>query len=112
MFLESQGRILQLDLTLKQVCPGKRVALAVILTEVDENGQEHARGMKTVTIPAHDFPTCRDVLVKCIKFVVPEDLDGANGNTRPMCEPRSFRARVIAHNIDSDFCCCGPIVTV
>ena len=42
-----------------------------------------------------------------------EDLDGADGNTRPMCEPRSFRARVIAHNIDSDFCCCcGPIVTV
>ena len=111
--LESQGRILQLDLTLKQVCPGKRVALAVILTEVDENGQEHARGMKTVTIPAHYFPTCRDVLVKCIKFVVPEDLNGTGGNTRPMCEPRSFRARVIAHNIDSDFCCCcGPIVTV
>lgn len=113
VFLESQGRILQLDLTLKQVCPGKRVALAVILTEVDENGQEHARGIKTVTIPAHDFPNCRDVLVKCIKFVVPEDLDGTGGNTRPMCEPRSFRARVIAHNIDSDFCCCcGPIVTV
>ena len=44
MFLESQGRILQLDLTLKQVCPGKRVALAVILTEVDDNGQEHAGG--------------------------------------------------------------------
>ena len=113
VFLESQGRILQLDLTLKQVCPGKRVALAVILTEVDDNGQEHARGMKTVTIPAHDFPNCRDVLVKCIKFVVPEDLDGTGGNTRPVCEPRSFRARVIAHNIDSDFCCCcGPIVTV
>ena len=112
VFLESQGRILQLDLTLKQVCPGKRVALAVIFTEVDDNGQEHARGMKTVTIPAHDFPNCRDVLVKCIKFVVPEDLDGTGGNTRPMCEPRSFRARVIANNIDSDFCCCGPIVTV
>lgn len=112
MFLESQGRILQLDLTLKQVCPGKRGALAVILTEVDENGQEHARGMKTVTIPAHDFPNCRDVLVKCIKFVVPEDLNGTGG-ARCMCEPRSFRARVIAHNIDSDFCCCcGPIVTV
>ena len=57
MFLESQGRILQLDLTLKQVCPGKRGALAVILTEVDENGQEHARGMKTVTIPATISPT-------------------------------------------------------
>ena len=40
VFLESQGRILQLDVTVKNVCPGKRVALAAILTEVDENGTE------------------------------------------------------------------------
>ncbi len=49
--LESLGRILQLDLTIKNVCPGRRVALAVILTEVDSNGEEHQRGMKTMTIP-------------------------------------------------------------
>lgn len=36
--LESLGRILQLDVTVKNVCPNKRVALAVILTEVDEHG--------------------------------------------------------------------------
>ena len=73
--LESLGRIIQLDVTIKDVCPNKRVALAAILTEVDENGMEYQRGMKAMTIPAHTFPTCRDVLVKCIKFVVPEDLD-------------------------------------
>ena len=64
--------ILQLDVTVKNVCPGKRVALAAILTEVDENGTEHQRGMKVMTLPAHSAPVCRDVLVKCIKFVVPE----------------------------------------
>ena len=37
-YLESQGRILQLNTTIKHVCPGKRVALAVILTEVDAHG--------------------------------------------------------------------------
>lgn len=56
-YLESLGRIIQLDVTVRNVCPGKRVALAVILTEVDENGEEYQRGMKAMTIPAHDSPT-------------------------------------------------------
>ena len=54
--LESLGRIIQLDVTIKDVCPNKRVALAAILTEVDENGMEYQRGMKAMTIPAHTFP--------------------------------------------------------
>ena len=29
-YLESQGRIIQMDVTIKNVCPGKRVALAAI----------------------------------------------------------------------------------
>ena len=62
--LESQGRIIQMDVTIKNVCPGRRVALAAILTEVGEGGQEYPRGMKTMTIPAHRSPGCRDVLVK------------------------------------------------
>lgn len=28
VYLESQGRIIQMDVTIKNVCPGKRVALA------------------------------------------------------------------------------------
>ena len=70
-FLQSLGRIVQLDVTVKNVCPGKRVAMAVILTEVDKNGIEHQRGMKAFTIPAQTHPTCRDILVRCIKFVLP-----------------------------------------
>ena len=104
-YLESLGRIVQLDVTVKNVCPGKRVALAVILTEVDDNGNEYQRGMKAITVPAHHFPTCRDVLVKCIKFVLPEDLDVSGGNPNSMCSARNLRARFIAHNIDTDFRC-------
>ena len=110
-YLESQGRIIQLDVTLKNVCPGKRVALAAILTEVDDNGEEYQRGMKTMTIPAHSFPSCRDVLVKCIKFVVPEDLSVSRCACGCMCCPRYFKARFIAHNIDTDFRCCDAVVT-
>jgi Ca-activated chloride channel family protein len=112
VYLESQGRIIQMDVTIKNVCPGKRVALAAILTETDEKGMEYQRGMKTITIPAHDYPTCRDVLVKCIKFVVPEDLDVSNDTPNSMCGERNFKARFIAHNIDTDYRCCESVVTL
>ena len=111
-YLESLGRIIQMDVTVKNVCPGKRVALAVILTEVDENGMEYQRGMKAMTIPAHSFPVCRDVLVKCIKFVVPEDLDVSGASTQMMCNARNFKVRFIAHNIDTDFRCCESVITL
>lgn len=109
IWLGSQGRILQVSVTIRDVCPGKRVALAAILTEVDRNGQEHQRGMKTMTIPAHNFPDCRDVQVKCIRFVVPEDLSLSGG---AMCAPRKFNVRFFANSIDTDFCCCEPKVTI
>ncbi len=57
--MESLGRIIQLSVTLQNVCPNKRVALAAILTEVDGQGCEHKRGMKTVLIPAHTRGACR-----------------------------------------------------
>ena len=102
--MDSLGRIVQLSVTLRNVCPYKRVALAVILTETDAQGCEHKRGMKTLTIPAHTGSSCRDVTVRCIRFVLPEDL--AAVSTDGMCGSRSFRARTIAHYIDNDFECC------
>lgn len=107
--MESLGRILQLDVTLKQICPQKRVALAVLLNEVDDLGIEHKRGMKTMTIPAHTRENCQDVIVRCIKFVLPEDLD-VLGTTDSICNTRRFKARFIAHYIDNDFACCDIIL--
>lgn len=101
----SLGRILQLDVTIKNVCPLRRVALAAILTEVDEHGVEHKRGIKTMTIPAHRKSSCSDVTVRCIKFVLPEDLD-VTGSATTICNERKLRARFIAHYIDNDFECC------
>lgn len=106
--LESLGRILQLDVTLKNVCPNKRVALAVIITETDVHGMEHKRGIKTMTIPAHTKKNCSDVIVRCIKFVLPEDLD-TTGSHNSICSKRSFKARFIANYIDSDFDCCNTL---
>lgn len=108
--LSSLGRILQVTVTIKNVCPNRRVALAVILTEVDEHGLEFKRGLKTLTIPAHHRSSCQDVTVQCIKFILPEDLD-VSGEPDAICNPRSFNARFLAHYIDNDFECCPPQVT-
>lgn len=99
--MESLGRIIQLDVTLKNVCPHKRVALAAIITEVDKYGIEHKRGMKTMTVPAHTKQSCHDVTVRCIKFVLPEDLD-VSGSENSICGSRKFKARFIANYIDND----------
>ena len=103
--IDSLGRIVQLDVTLQSVCPNRRVALAVLLSELDAAGDEYPRGMKTMTIPAHTSEGCRNVTVRCIKFVLPEDLD-VSGNAFSICNERSFRARLIANYVDYDFTCC------
>jgi uncharacterized protein YegL len=109
IIMESAGRILQLDVTLNNICPNKRVALAAILTEIDQNGIEHKRGLKTMTIPAHTRETCQDILVKCIKFVLPEDLN-VNDITDSICPNRNLRVRFISHYIDNDFECCNEVL--
>lgn len=109
LFMESLGRIMQIDVRIKNVCPHRRVALAVILNELDRENNEHQRGLKTLTIPAHNASSCRDVLVKCIKFVLPEDLDVSGGSPFSICNERKFKVRMTAHYIDNDFHCCEAV---
>lgn len=103
--LDSLGRIVQLDVTLLNICPNRRVALAITLNEVDDEGNEYKRGFKTLTVPAHTNSTCRDVTIRCVKFVLPESLDVSN-TTTSMCNTRNFVARCFANYIDYDFECC------
>ena len=108
LVLDTIGTVLQLDVVLRGVCPGRRVALAVIMNEVDAEGIEYKRGMKTLLIPAHTQSTCTDVTVRCIKFVMPDELN-VNGPDALPCADRSFRARFIANYVDSDFECCADL---
>ena len=105
--ISGQGRIVRVNAMLKHVCPGRRVALAAVLTEVDENGTEYARGMKTLLIPAQEGEGCRDIQIRCIQFIVPEELD-VSGNPEAMCGSREFRVRLSANYVDTDFQCCDP----
>lgn len=101
--LESTGRIAQVRVTLKNVCPEKRVALALQLLELDEQDQEIKRGMKFFTIPAHHGPNCRDVDLRCIRFILP-DLSCPCGASQTGCRPQiRLIARAFAHYIDFDF---------
>lgn len=104
VYLDSLGRVLQLDMTLKNICPRKRVALCVTLNEVDSEGTEHKRGIKIFTIPAHYYDTCKDVKVRCVRFILPEDLNVENPGA--LCGTRKFAARVMANYIGYGFECC------
>lgn len=106
--MEDTGRILQLSVNLLNVCPNRRVALGAVLTEIDSNNQEQPRGMKTYVIPAHTLATCSDVLVRCIRFILPDSL---NGSDATLCSERNLRAKFFAHYIDNDFQCCPAQVT-
>ncbi|MBM6828647.1 VWA domain-containing protein [Anaerotignum lactatifermentans] len=100
--LSSSGRLLELRLTLKQVCPGQRIALGLLLKEADLFGRTSPRGFKALTIPAHHASACRDLLVGPIFFVLPEDLAPQCGKE---CGQRRFLVQVFAHGIDVPSVC-------
>ena len=103
--LSGLGRIVQADVTLKAICPGKRVAVSIQLMEVSPDGTELPIGVKHILVPAQTGETCQDVTLKCIPFSLPEALD-ATGNTDSLCNPRKFAARVTSNYVDTDFACC------
>lgn len=100
--LGAQGRIIQLEVTVKDVCPNRRVALGVMLEEVGPDGKTEPRGFKAYTIPAHTQPGCRDVQVQCIRFVVPEDVSLWG---KSLCDTRRFQVQLIAQEMDWEFHC-------
>ena len=95
----STGRLLDVTLTLRNVCPRRRVALGVTVNEVDDDGNEAARGFKAVTVPAHTQTAPCDVTAPTLRFVLPEDLNenGQNGGLGR----RHFIVRATSHYVDS-----------
>ncbi len=110
--INGAGRILQIDVLLKNVCPGKRVALAVMITETDSQGMEYKRGFKTMTVPAHDRNKCHDVKIECIKFVLPESVsESEETDGSSICGKRQFKASFFANYMDYDFQCCDELLS-
>ena len=105
--IKDLGRIVQVDVPIKNVCPNKRLAVGVILTEIDSGNIEHNRGMKTLLIPPIESTKCENIIIKCVSFVVPEALD-TTGNVDALCNSRDFKARVLVNYVDTDIVCCNP----
>ena len=103
--LSGLGRIVEAKAIIRNVCPGRSVAVAVILTELDPEGCEHDRGMKVYEIRPQAGETCRDVVLNCVQFVVPESVR-TWGNPESLCEKRRFLVRVLANYLDTDYTCC------
>lgn len=101
---EAQGRMIEINVRVRRVCPGKRTALGILLHELDEDDAEQLRGMKTMTLPAHGESSCRDIIVEGIRFVLPEDVSLSVGGS---CGRRRFKVRTHVHYMDvSDMCGC------
>ena len=90
---EALGRTLDVNCTLLNVCPGRRSALGITLTEMDEDGTEYARGFRAITVPAHNARCNQDVDVDTVRFILPEDLS--------LQERRHFIVRTQHHYLDA-----------
>lgn len=90
---EALGRTLDVSCTLQNVCPGRRSALGITLTEMDEDGAEYARGFRAITVPAHNARCNQDVNVDTVRFILPEDLS--------LQERRHFIVRTQHHYLDA-----------
>lgn len=99
----SRGRVLDVNLTMRGVCPGRRSSVGVHLSEVDENGMEHARGFRAVAIPAQNAGARCDVALSALRFILPEDMSVARHGRR-----RHFIVRTTHHYLDED---CGACST-
>lgn len=100
----AQGRMVEIGVRVRRVCPGKRAALGILLHELDEDDAEQLRGMKTMTLPAHSESSCCDIIVEGIRFVLPEDVSLSGSGS---CGQRRFRVRTHVHYMDAaDVCGC------
>lgn len=99
--LHHTGRILECSLMLRDICPNRRTALALILKEIDRSGKTIQRGFLTFTVPAHHAKGCRNIRVKSIRFVLPDDEMSACS----LCEKRRFSLQVLANGVDTDVSC-------
>lgn len=96
--LDNVGRILEFSLTIKNVCPNQKVALAIILNEVNNLGEEIKKGMKIISVPPHSSSVCEDIKVTNIKFVLPEE-------DQLLCQEREYSVRVFGNYLDNNPIC-------
>lgn len=94
---DSEGRMLDVTMTLQNVCPGRRVFVGLSAHEVVEGGAEELRGFRALTLPAHHDGAAHAVDAPPIRFILPEE------GSRPG-RPRHFVLRAYSHYADQAGC--------
>lgn len=98
--VEGTGRTLDVCMTLCNVCPGRRAAVGIAISEVDNAGNEYQRGFRAITVPAHNNAACCDIAMPVTRFILPDDVrvDGGAG----LCNGRRhFVIRATCHYADT-----------
>ena len=97
---DSEGRMLDVTLTVQNVCPGRRVFIGLSAHEVMEGGAEELRGFRALSLPAHHDGSAHAVDAPPIRFILPEEenVDSRAGR------PRHFVLRAYAHYADQAGC--------
>lgn len=103
-YVEGTGRTLDVTMTLRNVCPGKRTAVGVSLSEMDNAGNEYSRGFRAITVPAHTNTGCCDITMPRTRFILPEDLR-VDGGTSLCGGRRHFVLRTSCHYVDTTATC-------
>ena len=99
--IANTGRVLDVNLTLRSVCPCRHVSVGCLITELDEEDNEYSRGFKALTVQPHYNSSCRDVEVETVRFILPDDARVDN-RTGQCCGTRHFRVRAEAHYADTN----------
>ena len=91
---ECGGCILELALELEAVPPETRTAVALTVTELDEQDREYPRGLRTLLVHGHHEADPVHLAVPPVRFVLPAELDLSGGGKR------RFLVRVDANYVD------------
>lgn len=98
--LDHTGRVLEVTMTLRNVCPCRHVSVGYMVTEVDGDNNEHSRGFKCFTVEPHYQSGCADVELETIRFILPDDVR-VDGGKRQRDGTRHFIVRADAHYAES-----------
>lgn len=86
--LKCQARLLRLNVVLKNVCKGRKIAIGVLV--IEDKKTKAFKGTE-IMVPGERGKGCVDIKINNFCFVLPE---------KSICDKRKVEAKVIAHYID------------
>lgn len=88
------GQIINVSLTLRNVCPNRKIAIAITLVEIDQCCREHQRAFRVFEIQTPSTP-CGNLRVNNLRFAIPVENS---------CQKRRFRFLITANYSDTRVC--------